>query len=52
MLIAIPRKCAVSQGIGFIKERSATHLARVYGERERNFVGRHVSDWRQLPARG
>jgi len=39
MLIAIPPKYAVSQVIGFIKGKSATPLARVYGERKRNFVG-------------
>ena len=39
MLIAIPPKCAVSQVIGYIKGKSAIHLARVYGERKRNFVG-------------
>jgi putative transposase len=27
--------------IGFIKGKSAIHLARVYGERKRNFVGQH-----------
>ena len=41
MMIAIPPKYAVSQVIGFIKGRSAIHLARVYGERKRNFVGQH-----------
>jgi putative transposase len=41
MLIAIPPKHAVSQVIGFIKGKSAIHLARVYGERRRNFVGQH-----------
>src|SRR3972149_2637375 len=39
MLIAIPPKYAVSQVVGFIKGKSAIHLARVYGERKRNFVG-------------
>ena len=39
--MAIPPKCAVSQVIGFIKGTSAIHLARVYGERKRNFVGQH-----------
>ena len=39
MLIAIPPKYAVSQVIGFIKGKSAIHLARVYGEKRRNFVG-------------
>ena len=35
MLISIPPKYAVSQVIGFIKGKSAIHLARVYGERGR-----------------
>jgi putative transposase len=41
MMIAIPPKYAVSQVIGFIKGKSAIHLARVYGERRRNFVGQN-----------
>ena len=41
MMIAIPPKYAVSQVIGFIKGKSAIHLARVYGERKRSFVGQH-----------
>ena len=41
MMIAIPPKLAVSQAIGYIKGKSAIHLARVYGERRRNFVGQH-----------
>jgi len=39
MLISIPPKYAVAQVIGFIKGKSAIHLARVYGERKKNFVG-------------
>jgi putative transposase len=39
MLLAIPPKYAVSQVIGYIKGKSAIHLARVYGERKRGFVG-------------
>ena len=39
MLISIPPKYAVSQLVGFIKGKSAIHIARVYGERKRNFVG-------------
>jgi putative transposase len=39
MMIAIPPKYAVSQVIGFIKGKSAIHVARVYGESRRNFVG-------------
>ena len=41
MLITIPPKYAVSQVIGYIKGKSAIHLARVYGENQRNFVGQH-----------
>lgn len=39
MLISIPPKYAVSSVVGFLKGKSAIHLARVYGERRRNFVG-------------
>ena len=41
MMIAIPPKFAVSQVIGFIKGKSAIHIARTYGERARNFSGQH-----------
>ena len=41
MMIAIPPKYAVSQVIGYIKGKSAIHLARTYGERKKNFVGQH-----------
>ena len=41
MMISIPPKYAVSQVVGFIKGKSAIHLARVYGERKRNFAGQH-----------
>jgi len=41
MMISIPPKYAVSQVIGYIKAKSAIHLARVYGERKRNFTGQH-----------
>jgi putative transposase len=41
MLISIPPKYSVSQVVGFIKGKSAIHLARTYGERKRNFVGQH-----------
>jgi putative transposase len=39
MMISIPPKYAVSQVVGFIKGKSAIHLARTYGERRRNFTG-------------
>jgi len=41
MMISIPPKYAVSQVVGFIKGKSAIHLARTYGERKRNFVGQN-----------
>jgi putative transposase len=41
MLSSIPPKHAVSQVVGYIKGKSAIHLARVYGERKRNLVGQH-----------
>ena len=41
MMIVIPPKYAVSQVVGFIKGKSAIHLARSYAERSRNFVGQH-----------
>ena len=39
LMISIPPKYGVSQVVGYIKGKSAIHLARVYGERKRNFVG-------------
>jgi putative transposase len=39
MLMSIPPKYSVSQVVGYMKGKSAIHLARVYGERARNFVG-------------
>lgn len=41
MMIAIPPKYSVSQVVGYITGKSAIHVARVYGERKRNFVGQH-----------
>lgn len=41
MMIAILPKYAVSQVLGYIKGKSAIHLARVYGARKRNYVGQH-----------
>ena len=41
MMIAIPPKHAVSRVVGCIKGKSAIHLARVYAERKRSFVGPH-----------
>ena len=39
MMISIPPKYAVSQVIGYIKGKSAIHMARTYRERQRNFTG-------------
>ena len=41
MMISIPPKYSVSQVVGYIKGKSAIHLARTYGEKRRNFVGQH-----------
>ena len=41
MMISIPPKYAVSQVDGFIKGKSAIHIARVYAGRKRNYVGQH-----------
>ena len=39
MLLSIPPKYAVAQVIGYIKGKSAIHLARVDAERKQHFVG-------------
>jgi REP-associated tyrosine transposase len=39
MLLSIPPKYAVAQVVGYLKGKSAIHIARTYGGRERNFVG-------------
>ena len=39
MMISILPKYAVSQVIGYIKGKSAIHIARTYQNRKRNFVG-------------
>jgi putative transposase len=41
MMISVPPKYAVSQIVGYIKGKSAIHLARTYGERQRIFAGQH-----------
>lgn len=41
MLMVIPPKYAVSEVVGYIKGKSAIHLARVYGERQRDYRGQH-----------
>ncbi len=41
MMISIPPKYSVAQVVGFIKGKSAIHIARNYTEHRRNFVGQH-----------
>ena len=41
MMISIPPKYSVSQVIGYIKGKSAIHIAREFAGRKRNFVGQH-----------
>ena len=41
MLISIPPKYSVAQVIGYIKGKSAIHIARTYMGVRRNFVGQH-----------
>jgi putative transposase len=41
ILLSIPPKYAVSDVVGYMKGKSAIHLARTYGERRQNFVGQH-----------
>ncbi len=41
IMISIPPKYSVAQVIGYIKGKSAIHIAREFGGRKRNFVGQH-----------
>jgi putative transposase len=41
MMISIPPKYAVAQVVGYIKGKSAIHIARTFMDRKRNFVGQH-----------
>ncbi len=41
MMISIPPKYSVAQVVGYIKGKSAIHIARTHGGRKRNFVGQH-----------
>jgi putative transposase len=41
MLVSIAPKYSVASVVGYIKGKSAIHLARVYAERKCNFVGQH-----------
>ena len=42
ILISIPPKYAVSQVVGYIKGKSAIHVARHLLKRERNYAGQHL----------
>jgi len=41
MLISIPPKYSVAQVVGYIKGKSAIHVARTFFDHKRNFVGQH-----------
>ena len=41
MLISIPPKYSVAQVVGYVKGKSAIHIARTYLGRKKNFVGQH-----------
>ncbi len=41
MMVSIPPKYSVSQVAGYIKGKSAFHIARTYAGRSRNFVGQN-----------
>ena len=52
MMLSIPPKHSVAQVVGYIKGKSAIHIAREFAGRPRNFVGQHfwargyfVSTW-------
>ena len=42
MLVSIPPKYAVAQVLGYIKGKSAIHVARTYLGRRQNFTGQHL----------
>ena len=41
IVVCIPPKYAVAQVVGFVKGKSAIHVARTYMGRKRNFVGQN-----------
>ncbi len=41
MMMSIPPKYSVAQVIGYLKGKSAIHIAREFAGRSRNFVGQH-----------
>jgi putative transposase len=45
MLVSIPPKYSVAQVVGFIKGKSAIHIARSYLGRRKNYTGMHFWAW-------
>jgi putative transposase len=41
LCLSIPRKCAVSNVVGYLKGKSAIQIARRFGVRHKNFTGEH-----------
>jgi putative transposase len=41
MLVSIPPKYAVAQVVGYLKGKSAIHIARTYLGRRQNYMGQH-----------
>lgn len=41
MLLSVPPKCAVAQVVGYMKGKSAIHIARTFMGRRKNFTGQH-----------
>jgi putative transposase len=41
MMISIPSKYSVAQVVGYVKGKNAIHIARMYMEHRRNYVGQH-----------
>jgi putative transposase len=41
ILLSMPPKCSESNVMGFIKGKSAIHIARVHAGRRWNFIGQH-----------
>jgi len=41
LMISIPPKYAVAQVVGYIKGKSAIHIARQFSGKQRNYVGEH-----------
>lgn len=41
MMLSIPAKLSVSHVVGYIKGKSAIHIARTYEGKQRNYIGQH-----------